>query len=114
MGAAGDGSYVVVVEFRVKEEQASEFTRLLLENAEASRSLEPGCLIFDVCRWPDDHGRFLLYEIYTEKAAFQEHLESSHFKAFDEAVRSWVVEKKVHILDRLGLLADPGASGGPR
>jgi autoinducer 2-degrading protein len=93
--------YVVVVEFRVQPDRAEEFTRLLLDNAQASRELEPGCRQFDVCRWPSDPGRFLLYELYDDRQAFQDHLGTAHFKAFDTEVAPWIIEKTVHTLDRL-------------
>jgi quinol monooxygenase YgiN len=93
--------YVIVVEFRVQHEHAEEFTRLLVDNAQASRTLEPGCRQFDVCRWPGDPGRFLLYELYDDRQAFQAHLGMDHFKAFDKEVAPWIVEKTVHALDRL-------------
>lgn len=93
--------YVVVVEFRVHPERAQDFERLMLENAETSRDGEPSCRQFDVCKWPDDPGRFFLYELYEDRAAFQAHLDSAHFQAFDAEVKPWVIAKTVETLMRL-------------
>jgi tripartite-type tricarboxylate transporter receptor subunit TctC len=78
-----------------------EVARLLLRNARQSLDTEPGCRQFDVCRWPDDECRFLLYEIYDDAQAFQAHLAADHFKAFDAAVTPWLSAKSVQLLQRL-------------
>jgi len=94
-------SFVIVVGFRVQPRHAAEFTRLLMDNAHASRTLEPQCRVFDVCRWPGDEGRFLLYEVYDDESAFQAHLESPHFQAFDRQVAPWIIEKTVQAWERV-------------
>ena len=93
--------YVVVVEFTAGPGQEAEFTRLLLANAEASRTQEPGCRVFDVCIRPGEPGRLFLYELYDDEAAFQAHLASAHFKAFDQAVAGIVASKVVQVMQRL-------------
>ena len=55
----------------------------MLANAKVSRETEPGCRQFDVCVEADT-GRTFLYELYDDRAAFEAHLASAHFKAFDE------------------------------
>lgn len=76
------------------------FRAMMLENAKTSVAIEPGCLRFDVLE-PSVHGkthRVVLYEIYTDRAAFDLHLASGHFKAFDAASRDMVVSKTVETL----------------
>jgi len=97
------GNYVVTVEFAVQPEHAARFTELLLENARTSLADEPGCQVFDVCTWPQQEDRFFLYEVYDSSEAFQLHLQSPHFKAFDAAVAPWIARKTVQILDRCDL-----------
>jgi quinol monooxygenase YgiN len=63
----------------------------------ASVRLEPGCLRFDVLM-PADAGappRVFLYEIYEDRAAFDLHLASEHFRDFDERSRDLVRGKTV-------------------
>lgn len=93
--------YVVIVDFLVKTEHAEKFGHLIAANALASRTLEDGCIQFDVCRPADDNTRFFLYELYKDEAAFREHLETTHFKEFDARVGSWVADKRVQILSRV-------------
>ena len=93
--------FVVIVDFVVQREHADAFARLMVDNAQASRTLEEGCIQFDVCRPADDPTRFFLYELYRDAEAFQVHFESAHFKAFDAAVKAWVVDKRVQTMARV-------------
>ena len=92
--------YVVTVEFIAKPDHVEAFRRAMIENARASRAREPGCRQFDVCSDPADRAVVFLYEIYDDRAAFDAHLSSSHFRAFDERVREWVAKKTVRIYER--------------
>jgi quinol monooxygenase YgiN len=90
----------VTVVFEIRPESSRAFRRAVQDNAAKSLAGEPGCLVFDVCESPDG-AEFLLYELYEDAAAFAEHLESEHFKAFDEACAAWVVSKRVSRYERL-------------
>ena len=72
------------------------FRKAMLENAEASRTREPGCRQFDVCEKPDGSEIFL-YEIYDDEAAFKAHLATDHFKKFDSLVTPWISDKRVTV-----------------
>jgi len=87
---------VILVEFKVKPDAQDGFRRLISENAAASLKLEPGCRQFDVLE-PDGaaSGRFVLYEIYDDDAAFQAHLKADHYHRFDKASAPMVTEKVV-------------------
>jgi (4S)-4-hydroxy-5-phosphonooxypentane-2,3-dione isomerase len=93
--------YVVTVEFVVSPGDAVRFRDAIVANARTSRGIEPGCLQFDVCGAPDDPATIFLYEVYVDRAAFDAHLASPHFRAFDAAVGQWVVRKTVHTFDRV-------------
>ncbi|HYM47338.1 MAG TPA: antibiotic biosynthesis monooxygenase [Burkholderiaceae bacterium] len=54
-----------------------------------------GCIQFDVCIDPADRRRVFLYEVYIDRAAFEDHLNAEHFKTFDRTVASWVESKAV-------------------
>ena len=92
--------YTVLVEFLSKPGQASLFDDEIMKQAANSLDLEPDCLVFDVCRDPANENRFVLYEVYRDQNAFQAHLESRHFAAFDAATRSMIDAKEVEILHR--------------
>lgn len=87
--------FVVVVEFEVRPETADAFRSAVLEQARNSLELEPDCHVFDVAEDEQRAGRFLLYEKYSSPQAFDEHLTSEHFRAFDARVTPWVLQKTV-------------------
>jgi quinol monooxygenase YgiN len=48
---------------------------------EASRE-EPGCLLYQAHRSPEDPNVLFLYEQYADEAAYQAHADSEHFKSY--------------------------------
>jgi len=87
--------YVVVVEFTIKPEFAGRFRERVRQQARDSLELESECHVFDVCIDPARDEFVLLYEVYSEREAFDAHLESTHFIDFDHKVRDWVESKQV-------------------
>jgi quinol monooxygenase YgiN len=47
---------------------------------------EPGCLTFTAYEARDTPGRFCLYEVYTDAAAFEAHLKTDHVHTFISAI----------------------------
>lgn len=90
----------VTVTFKLKPGTHDQFLPLMLENARTSLANEASCLQFDVCLG-DDPGDIFLYEVYSDAAAFQLHLESPHFKAFDKAISDMVASKQVHVFSEV-------------
>ncbi|MEO8507377.1 MAG: putative quinol monooxygenase [Betaproteobacteria bacterium] len=93
--------YVVTVEFVVKIEHMQDFRMAIVANARTSRELEPGCHQFDVCTNPANSRAIFLYELYSDRAAFDAHLASDHFRRFDQQVAAWVEHKTARMLERL-------------
>ena len=71
--------FSLMVQMEVRPGRRSEFLAGMAANAEASVRDEPGCLRFDVCSVASDENRFVLYELYTDAAAFEAHKASPHF-----------------------------------
>lgn len=90
--------YAVAVTFDIYLDQMDAFLPLMLENARTSRTVEPGCQQFDVCR---SGNRIFLYEIYANRAAFDVHLTSDHFRQFDTAVTAMIESKKVELYEEV-------------
>ena len=93
--------YIVTVEFTLEPDQVAAFMPLMVENARASCDREPGCRQFDVCVDPQAPHIVFLYEVYDDRAAFDAHLATAHFKTFDAAVRDMVADKKVRTYTRI-------------
>ena len=85
--------YAVTVEFDIHADKLDAFLPLMLENARTSREAEPGCLT---------GGAFIfLYELYEDRAAFDAHLASAHFKSFDAAVGDMIASKRIKLFDEV-------------
>ncbi len=87
--------YALAVTFQIKSGQMEAFMPLMRQNAQTSLQIEPGCHRFDICTDPDRPDEVFLYELYTDKAAFQAHLDNAHFKAFDQQVAAMIARKEV-------------------
>ena len=93
--------YTVLVIFKIIDGEMPRFLERMQQQARDSLELEPECQRFDVCVDPGDSQKVLLYEIYENKAAFESHLESDHFKSFDHDVAEIVVDRKIEIYHKL-------------
>ncbi|MFC7397989.1 putative quinol monooxygenase [Chelatococcus sp. GCM10030263] len=97
-------AYTIIVEFLVNSQDRTAFLERVTANAATSLRDEPGCERFDVLVPKDQADRIVLYEIYRDKAAFDDHCRSPHFHAFDKAVAGMVREKRLIELDLVGLM----------
>ena len=93
--------YAVCVTFQLIPGSMDAFMPLMLGNAQTSLSDEPGCHQFDVLSDSNTPDAVHLYELYTDRAAFDAHLQSTHFKTFDAAAASMVASKTIHTWDRV-------------
>ena len=94
------GQYVVTVTFTLHDGAAEAFMPLMKAQAENSVRLEEGCHYFDVVHQDDDPNTVFLYEVYSDRAAFDLHLNSNHFNNFDGKVKNLVKDKKVLCFDQ--------------
>lgn len=74
--------FCVCVTFEVAPENHDRFIAHVRTFAEASRQ-EEGCRTFEVWAEHGQPGVIFLYETYADRACFDAHLASSHFKSFD-------------------------------
>ena len=88
--------FVVSVEFSIKKGCGDDFIRAVVIQAGNSLHREIGCQRFNVCKPATESRRIFLYEIYTDEAAFKEHLKSDHYARFDATVKDWVESKTVN------------------
>lgn len=86
-------NFGLIVEFEVRPEHLARFNELLAANARDSVALEPGCQQFDVLYQADEPHRVVLYEIYDDLAAFQQHLAMAHTQSFLQQARELVVKQ---------------------
>jgi (4S)-4-hydroxy-5-phosphonooxypentane-2,3-dione isomerase len=87
-------TFAIIVAFDLAPGQRDRFLHLVRANAATSVAVEPGCHRFDVLV-PETDDRVVLYEIYTDRAAFDAHLATSHYNAFDQATKDLVKAKTI-------------------
>ena len=93
--------YAVVVTFQIKAGEMNGFMPLMTENAKASLANEPDCHRFDVCTDSERNNEVFLYELYTDRAAFEAHLASAHFQEFDAKASKMIASKMIKTYDKV-------------
>ena len=93
--------YVVTVEFGIDPARWDEFLPLMIANARRSHSDEPGCRQFDICVDASKPATVFLYELYNDRAAFDAHLASAHFKAFAAATQAMIARRSITTWQRI-------------
>lgn len=88
--------YVVTVTFVVKPEFVESFRLLVRKQSENSLTREADCHRFDVSFDPDDPARCFLYELYTDRAAFDAHVTTPHFAEFGAAIEGGIESKELN------------------
>ena len=74
-------SFVLTVNIRIKPENLDAFMKQVLANAAAARK-EPGCKQFEVLVDPEDRTKVMLFEVYADAKAFEEHQKGDAFKTY--------------------------------
>lgn len=87
---------LVAVTIEIMPERAEAFRDRVRRQAADSLG-EPGCRRFDVWCDTDNCCRIFLFEVYDDRAAFDVHLASRHFRDFDAEVGSWVQSRQVEL-----------------
>jgi quinol monooxygenase YgiN len=87
---------IIHVFVHVKEDAVYAFRAASLENARNSVR-EPGIARFDVVQQNDDPARFVLVEVYRSPEAPGLHKETSHYKAWRDAVEPMMAEPRYGI-----------------
>lgn len=72
-------AFVLVVRMTAREGEEDRVAQIMPRLVEAS-SAEPGNVLYVAHRDPEDPRVFLMYEQYRDKAAFEAHGASDHFK----------------------------------
>ncbi len=73
------GNIVLIAEYQIKETHLSEVLDLLRQVTEFTVQ-ESGCLQYTIYQSIEDPIRIVLYEIYKDEAALDQHRQSEYFK----------------------------------
>ncbi|MDF2508649.1 MAG: antibiotic biosynthesis monooxygenase [Microbacterium sp.] len=86
-----DNQVVLYAEFTARPAVADEVDTLIQEYAESVRA-EPGNETFEVYRRVEDPDRFVVFERYRDREAFDAHLDAEAGHAFNAALVPRIVE----------------------
>jgi quinol monooxygenase YgiN len=80
-------AFVVAAKWTAKEGEEAAVAAAV-EAIAAATAAEPGNLFYQAHRDPEDPSTFFFYEQYVDKAAYEAHGSSTHFKrhGFDDAI----------------------------
>jgi autoinducer 2-degrading protein len=70
-----------------------QFKAETLANAQGTMN-EPNNYRFDVLQQSDDPTKFVLYEVYADESALEEHRQTPHYAHWKSAVEPWMAEPR--------------------
>jgi len=85
--------FIYIVHITVKPEFIEEFKAETLANAQGTVK-EPNNHRFDVLQQSDDPTKFILYEVYTDESALDEHRQTAHYARWKSIVEPWMAEPR--------------------
>ena len=91
--------FALVVRFNLKDADSAEaFDRLVAETAEGIAELEPGTLVYATHTVADAPLARVFYEVYLDRAAFEEHERQPHTRRFLDRRPDYVADFRVEFL----------------
>lgn len=84
---------VLQVHIHIKPEHLDAFRAATIENARNSAQ-EPGCARFDFLQLKDDPTRFILWEVYHDQEAVEQHKLTAHYATWVETVNDMFAEPR--------------------
>jgi quinol monooxygenase YgiN len=91
----------LIARLRSQPEQADLVASALCDLAGPSR-MEPGCLLYDVCRSKADPNELLVLEEWESQAVLEAHMATPHFQAFVARIGAALAgEPELEFIERL-------------
>ena len=89
------GKIALMVEFGVKPARRDDFLALMRSHAKMTLDSEPGCEQFDVLDPTEASDSVFLYELYTDKAAVDAHMNSALLASTRGSYDDMITSKRV-------------------
>jgi quinol monooxygenase YgiN len=96
--------YVRLAELEIDPAQMEGFNAAIREEVKTSVRVEPGVLALYAVLEKDHPNRVRVFEMYTDEAAYQKHLQTPHFRKFRDATDKMVKSRK--LLDGLPIVLE--------
>lgn len=81
--------YVHIVRIQSRIERTNDFISASLENARSTTANEPRTIRFDVLRDESNPNIIYLYEVYLDRAAYDNHRTMPHYQKWRDTVKDW-------------------------
>jgi quinol monooxygenase YgiN len=92
----------VIAVFKLKTGTREKFIAFAQNDSESSLMYEEGCKVFDILIPEEDSSYVVLYEVYSDRAAFDNHKNMPHYFPFIEGTAPLLIgEPDVYILKNL-------------
>lgn len=92
-------NFVLQVDIRIRPENVDAFMQKLAENAAAARA-EPACQQFEILVDPQDATHVMLFEVYDDDKAFEQHQQTPAFKKYVAEAVPLLASRQRHIWRR--------------
>lgn len=86
---------VRIAELRIKPSELAHYKEAVREEIEASVRVEPGVLAIYCVAEKDDETLLHFFEMYADKAAYEAHIASPHFRKYADRTKDMIVSKKL-------------------
>lgn len=93
--------YIAAVNVEIKPDHVNDFLPLIKLHSDNSRNKESECHTFNVHQDPEDETKFFLYEVYTNKEAFESHQKTEHYAYFGETATDWIAKLDIHCFETI-------------
>jgi quinol monooxygenase YgiN len=107
-GAAGAQEarqpYVRLAELEIDPAQMEHFNAAIREGVRTAVRVEPDVLALYAVAEKDHPNRVRVFEMYTDEAAYQKHLQTPHFRKFRDVTNKMVKSRK--LLDGLPIVLE--------
>ena len=96
---------VRIAEIEVFADKIGEYLSYAKEVGETSMAMEPGVIALFSMQSKDDPAKVYIVEVYADKAAYQHHIGTEHFRKYKEGTASMV--KSLKLIDTVPLVSVP-------
>lgn len=87
--------YVRLAELEIDPAQMARFNAAIREGVTTAVRVEPGVLALYAVSEQDHPNRVRVFEMYTDEAAYRQHLRTPHFRKFRDTTDSMVTSRKL-------------------
>jgi quinol monooxygenase YgiN len=94
---AQDNRVIRIAKITIDPVHLEEYKTAVKEQIEAAVRIEPGVLTLYAVHDKNDPTRVTVFEIYADKAAYQSHVQTEHFKKYKSATARMV--KSLELID---------------